>query len=139
MELDFTILTLLNEKGVLSQCDVYYFYYDVLRLNEMRIECVDWEKDIVSIIEKYNAKIKYVETLPEAEPSSNEVYFVVSSSESIVVSLLRHIRNAFSHYRIRRIGEEFYINDRDKMKGRIDEKFLKKITETIWDIINSSK
>lgn len=139
MELYFTFLSPFDEKSILRPDDVHYLYYDVVRLNEMRIELVDWEKDIIPILEDYNAIIENVDVVPGSDLDSNEAYFIVSSSESTVTSLIRHIRNAFSHYRIKRIGEEFYINDGDKMKGRIDVKLLKQITRTIWEIINNVK
>ena len=133
MSFDFTIPEH-YERGILSGDDLVFFYYDI-GIDHLSgwPSVYEWS----SVVNKYRNDLD-VEAcdsnlIPE-KFEDNKIRFNVSDStdsdnNSEAAAFFRHLRNAFSHYRISRDKEWFDILDKSKgkitMRGRVKADLLK--------------
>lgn len=123
------------ETGVLNGDDLIFFYHDV-GLDNLQgwPEVYDWD----AIVKEFDG-ILDIGTCSSAQITSeavqNKIRFTVSENKdsdngSKSAAFFRHLRNAFSHYRISHVGENYLLTDYgDKnmtMRGLVNAELLKK-------------
>jgi len=112
-KLDFTIPADSNN-GVLSPNDLRFFYYDIGLDNLSGIPVVYEENEEANnfIISKHLTIDTVEKDLLPAEYQEGSILFTTGTSDkSKMDALFRHLRNAFSHYRINRCGDYFLMKD----------------------------
>lgn len=131
------------ENGVLNGDDLTFFYYDI-GLDNLQGRPLAYDWDI--LIEEFKSQIDVASCdmadIPE-DLLDNQIRFTVSAEKnsdnsSKACAFFRHLRNAFSHYRVSRQGEWFFLTDysgNDKsMHGKIKAELLKKFCFRFFDI-----
>lgn len=147
--MDFTIPSH-YQNGVLNNDDLNFFYYDIgLESMQGRLILADWDE----VVKEFECRVDIAsctDNIPnEDNMKDNTIRFSVSSFQnsdngSLSSAFFRHLRNAFAHYRIRRVGDFFLICDKSEkgkntMCGKINADLLKefcfKFFEKCEDII----
>lgn len=140
--MDFTLRTNFTH-GSLGGDDLTFFYYDIGQDHlQSWPKCYDWN----AVVLKYKKSIDIQECdkkdIPD-EFKDNVIRFYVSKSiqsdnGNIACAFFRHLRNAFSHYRIIRRKDYYDITDcNDKgeitMRGRVKADLLKEFCFCFFD------
>ncbi len=140
--MDFTLQTN-STHGSLSGDDLTFFYYDIGQdYLQGWPKCYDWNivvlkyKDIIDVQECDKKDIP-------ADFNDNVIRFSVSNSiqsdnGNVACAFFRHLRNAFSHYRIVRRNEWYDITDCNDngeitMRGRVKVDLLKEFCFCFFD------
>ncbi|MBD5280417.1 MAG: hypothetical protein HDS35_07735 [Bacteroides sp.] len=118
--------------------DLKFFYYDINFAKDCGIfEEDSWEKVMKEFSEKVDINVCARKEIPE-DVNSNTLRFTKKSYENEIAALFRHLRNAFAHHRIHRMGEAFFIEDKYRaqttMIGRIECELLMDICLRFLDI-----
>lgn len=136
-------LSIKTNTGILSPEDVAFFYYDV-GMDHLQSwpKVYDWNQ----IVDKFKGTVEFIVCKPEEIPTKvpeNTIYFATSSERETddgitSAAFFRHLRNAFSHYRICRLNDVFYLSDSNEkactMNGQIEVKLLKKICFEFFNV-----
>ena len=121
--------------------DLKFFYYDINFAKDCGIlEEDSWEKVMKEFNEKTDITVCEKIVIP-SEVLPNTIRFTKRNNELEIDAFFRHLRNAFAHYRIHRIGDSFYIEDRNRRHnitaiGKIECKLLKEICFKYSDSTN---
>lgn len=131
------------ENGVLNGDDLIFFYYDI-GLDNLQGWPLAYDWDIV--IEEFKGQIDVASCdkadIPD-DLQDNQIRFTVSAdkssdNDSKSSAFFRHLRNAFSHYKVSRQGDWFYLTDHSgkekSMHGKINVELLKKFCFRFFDI-----
>ncbi len=127
---------------VLNGEDLKFFYYEIGLDHFQGIPSVDdWD----AVIGRFKGQLE-IEVCNASqiasEPSPNKIQFTVSNSKkhddgSRAAAFFRHLRNAFSHYRIVREGENFAMTDAENgkttMRGLVNAELLKEFCFCFFD------
>lgn len=103
-----------SSNGVLSPDDLHFFYYDIGIDNESCMPVLYEENEEVKrYIDSKHLTIEIVErsNLPTDFQDGVIMFTTNGCDKSKIDALFRHLRNAFSHYHIKRQGEYFLMND----------------------------
>lgn len=128
-----------NKVGILTGCDLIFFYYDIGLENLQGSPIVyDWDTVVSEFKSQLDIESCYSKEIPK-ECKENQIRFTVSNSKDLdngfkSVAFFRHLRNAFAHYHITRDGDDFIISDysnektnnRCTMAGRVNAELLRK-------------
>lgn len=150
--MDFTIKTK-DSTGRLSPDDVKFFYYDVCFPREDSVsKMVKWDDEIVTFVKEHSITIGSMEELPSNyDWEEDSLYLDVDKKQddNFAQSLLRHLRNGFSHFRITVSGDVFQLEDKSKdgenktmkttMKGAIKKELLMALVFKFRDQIEAAK
>ena len=113
--------------GILLPEEVRLFYYDIgfdSEVNHSVSYCWDYDMDAFCL--RNNLLIDECKKgfLPQTV-SENKVFLSLCEKEDKAMAFLRHLRNAFAHYRICSTGNYYCMKDVDKGKttmiGKIDK------------------
>lgn len=121
--------------GLLNPEDLNFFYYDVSRNSlDGWASCCEWNCDIEDFIKGNKLRIEVCDAkyIP-GSVDSGTILFTIDpmDSGSKADALLRHLRNAFSHFRINRNGDNYIMSDysnginKHTMRGYINADLLK--------------
>lgn len=132
-----------NERGVLPKEDLCLFYYDIL-LDDLQgwPNAYDWDTVVNEFKGRLDIDSCESASIP-AKISDNQIRFTVSSKKDLdngskAAAFFRHLRNAFSHYRINRQGEWYFLSDysenKKTMYGKINVSLLKELCFKFFDI-----
>lgn len=131
------------ELGVLNGDDLIFFYYDI-GLDNLQgwPAAYDWDKVLEEFKDRVDIAACAKSDIP-AQIEDNKIRFTVSSQDSgsEASAFFRHLRNAFSHYRITRQGDWFFITDYNEkskpmyksMYGKISSSLLKAFCSRFFD------
>jgi len=129
------------ENGVLSPEDLKFFYYNVgLENNDSLMSVVNWN-DVEPFAKDKGIKVSELKCADD-NVGNGEIKLTTLSTktEDFSEALLRHLRNAFSHYRIIRIGDNYNIRDYSgkilSMIGNVNAEALK---EVVFHIIETKE
>ena len=122
-----------SSRGYLNYEDLSFFYYDIGLDNLAGLPNVyDWD----AVMNQFAGVID-IDSCAEGqvpnEYQQNVIRFTLCAGDngSKSSALFRHLRNAFSHYRINREGDNFTLTDQISggltMRGLINAELLKKI------------
>ena len=126
--------------GELDPNDVILFYYDIGVDCEMKTYPYIWDDEMEEFIQKNKLVIEVCQNglLPQSV-SVNEIYFTEcfdkenNIKEDKAMAFLRHLRNAFAHYRIGASGNYYCLKDeynkRITMIGKIDKRLFQGLIE----------
>lgn len=130
--------------GALASDDVKLFYYDIGFDSEMKTFPYMWDDEMEEFTQKNRLVIKELQngSLPESV-SANEIYFTeyFDREDKVKVdkamAFLRHLRNAFAHYRIGISGDYYCLKDEnDKgttMIGKIDKRLFQDLIKIYFE------
>lgn len=130
------------EVGRLDPLDLKFFYYDIGLYNFEEMPLLnDWAKIHSSFQDKIKAIPLYSNEEIEKDFIDNQIKFRVAhdyDKGNEVIAFFRHLRNAFSHYSIVKVGEWLLITDKNSagvltMRGKIDIKLLKDFCFAFFD------
>lgn len=129
------------ENGVLSPEDLKFFYYNVgLENNDSLMSVVNWN-DVEPFAKDKGIKVSELKCADD-NVGNGEIKLTTLSTktEDFSEALLRHLRNAFSHYRIVRNGDNYSIRDYNGKKlsmiGNVNAEALK---EVVFHIIETKE
>ena len=126
--------------GILNGDDLRFFYYDI-GTDDLQgwPDGYDWNL----VISKFSGIIDIASCDNNQIPSSfkdNFIRFSIDQQKdngSITSAFFRHLRNAFSHYRIIRVGKWYEITDvsgsKFSMRGKIEADLLKELCFQFFD------
>lgn len=130
--------------GPLGPEDLQLFYYDIGLDNESNLKNgYQWNGDVENYLKNNNTVIDTAsrEEIP-SDFVDNQILFTMcdKDEDNKVVALFRHLRNAFSHYRIGYSCDCFCMEDyKDNkkshltMRGKIDRKIFKGLMELFFE------
>lgn len=102
----------------LNEYDLKFFYYDVgVEQIDNLIHAVKIsDNEIATFIKNHNIIIEKVDkneiiSKDFTNINVNQIILKCLDNENEVMALIRHLRNAFAHYRIRKKDNIFFIND----------------------------
>lgn len=119
--------------GLLHGEDLVFFYYVIGQSNlECWLNACDWD----AIVSEFKGKLDIESCLKSQIPKDfelNKIRFNMSESKNLdncskAAAFFRHLRNAFSHYRIGREGENYVLTDCKNgitMRGLVNAELLK--------------
>ena len=122
-----------TENGVLSQEELIFFYYEIVTQNEdSKIIGCEWNQEVKDFLSAIGVVIQ---NCPSNQLSNqfidNTIYYTKSNSESEVMALFRHLRNAFAHLHIQKFGNFVYLKDENAknttMIGKVKYEDLKNL------------
>lgn len=126
------------ENGVLDPDDVKFFYYSVgIENNDSLMAVVNWS-DVEAFAKEKGINVSELQC-EDDNIANGEIKLTTLSAkrENFSESLIRHLRNAFSHYRIVRIGDNYRIRDYNgqtlSMIGNVNAEALKEVVLHIID------
>ena len=139
----------LTNRGELGSEDVKFFYYEIAKFNELETLVELSDKELLKVAKDNGITLKPLKQQTfnslKYAPAENEIIFttikIVSKKKkrkrvcaTYQTSLLNHLRNSFSHYRILYQGNFFSMEDKKNkaytMRGLVDkDKFKKFILE----------
>lgn len=133
-----------SELGVLTDRDLHFFYYDI-GTEHLQGSAIlyDWDIVVKEFDGKLDIKLCNQDKIPE-KVSLNQIRFTVESNpesddKSVSIAFFRHLRNAFSHYKIVREGNNYRMLDKNEknskvtMRGFIDVKLLQNFCLKLLD------
>lgn len=125
MDFDFSIPDF-RPNGYLKGNDLRFFYYDIglenLQGNPIGYE---WETILEDFHNQFGLDIQICrKSVIPTIINLNAIRLTIGDKESESEAFFRHLRNAFSHYRVARVNDEYHIKDIDKqydvtMIGRV--------------------
>ena len=126
--------------GILNGDDLKFFYYDIGEDNlQGWPDVYDWNKVISKFHEIIDIDVCDNSNIPP-EFKDNYIRFSIDQQKdngSIASAFFRHLRNAFSHYRIIRVGKWYEITDingnKYSMRGKIEADLLKEFCFNLFD------
>ena len=102
----------------LNENDLKFFYYDVglEQIDNLTHIVKISDNEISTFVKKYNIIIEKVdnnETISRdlTNIGINQIVLKCMDKENEAMAIIRHLRNAFAHYRIRKNENLFFIND----------------------------
>ncbi len=123
--------------GILSPEEVLLFYYDIGFDSEMKNSIYCWDNEMDSFCSINNLSIDECQKglLPQVV-SENKIILSLYENEDKAMALLRHLRNAFAHYRISSSSNYYCLKDVDKgnttMIGKIDKRIFHHLIELYY-------
>lgn len=120
--------------GLLSPESVHFFYYTVAK-GELEGETAmyEWDEEIKSYLSNQGLCVRpcTIEELT-SEFKDSKILFEKGAHENEAEAFIRHLRNAFAHYRIGEYGDSYKMEDFNKQKqrtmiGMIEIEKLKKL------------
>ena len=120
--------------GVLNGEDLVFFYY-VIGLEKLQglPFFYDWEAIVLKFENQLDIQTCERKSIP-TQFADNQIRFTVSSKYDMdndceAAAFFRHLRNAFSHYRIYRDGKWFFFTDENShsqitMRGKVEVSLL---------------
>lgn len=139
--MDFTIPAHF-QNGVLNEEDLKFFYYCIGLENQQGWPVVyEWD----DVVKEFNTKIDIEACENDKIPDNcneNTIRFSIGDDDknSKAMSFFRHLRNAFSHYRITREGDDYVFmdkNDNNKkttMRGKVNAYIFKEFCFRFFDL-----
>lgn len=124
--------------GVLSQEELIFFYYEIVTKNEDSHICgCEWNQEITDFLNRVGVVIH---TCPSKMMTNqfqdNTIFYTKGNNETMIISLFRHLRNAFAHLSIQKYGEYLYLKDDNgknlTMIGKVKYKDLKDFCNIIF-------
>lgn len=104
-----------------------------------------WDKALNEFKNRIHISICDRKDIPQ-EVGNNVIVFSTMDRESEINAFFRHLRNAYSHFHVHRVGNNFYIivrNDKEKesdkrisMRGKVKASDLKDFCFRIIDLYN---
>ena len=124
------------ELGVLNGDDLIFFYYDI-GLDNLQgwPAAYDWDKVLEEFKDRVDITACAKSDIP-AQLEDNKIRFTVSSQDSgsEASAFFRHLRNAFSHYRITRQGDWFF-----KISSSLLKEFCSRFFDAREKILNDAE
>lgn len=139
--MDFTIPTRFQH-GVLNEEDLLFFYY-CIGIEDLSGYSIAYEWD--DVVQEFQTKIDIEICENDKMPdhfNENTIRFSIGDDDknSTATSFFRHLRNAFSHYRVTREGDDYVFidkNDKNKkitMRGKINACLFKEFCFRFFDL-----
>lgn len=131
--MDYTLSP--SEHGLLNEADLLFFYYDIFAKNEDSITNIyEWNIEIVNYITSQGITIDVCDAsqMPQYYQADKLFFTNTVLGETKSQALLRHIRNAFAHINIQRVGDYYLLKDygssgRITMIGKVKCECLKEL------------
>jgi hypothetical protein len=130
-----------NAGGLLSPDDVRLFYYDIAFDGEKNnLFPYVWNAEVQSYVDREEIIVEEKEKkdIPQCF-AENTIFMTVNDNEDKAMALFRHLRNAFSHYRINRNGDWLLAKDHPNgnaneltMIMKIDSKYFYNIISLLF-------
>lgn len=110
--------------GLLSKEDLHFFYYDISVCVLTGVSAIfNWDVEVDEYISSKSIIVDNVDlvNVPTCYIENTVLFYVEDRKESKAMSFFRHLRNAFSHYRISRYNDEYFIKDMYEDKSNSGE------------------
>lgn len=147
MDFDFNIPEH-PEISMLNGEDRRFFDLDIRECHLRGFPNEFWDKVLNEFKDRIHMSICNRKDIPQ-EFGNNVIVFSTMDNESEIDAFFRHLRNAYSHSHVHRVGDNFYIidsNDRENnpekkisMRGKVKVSDLKDLCFRFIDLYNETR